>query len=75
MRSARAILGRDRGWRRAVTSRGAALLNARWHKPNGIPRTRPCPACGDDVRGDDHAVDHAGELYHPGCALFSWERP
>ena len=74
MRYSPLLLGCDRRWRRAVPAPGVALLNARWHRLDGIPSPRACPICGDDTIAGDHAVHHGGELYHPDCTLYSWEQ-
>ncbi len=75
MRYLRPLLGPDRGWRRAVPACGSALLNAGWHRRQGVPGSRACPVCGSAAVAADHAVHHGGELYHADCAPYSWEQP
>ena len=66
---------RDRGQRRGAPAEAIELLNVHWHGPRGGQGRRSCPLCGANVGEGDHAVHHAGELYHPAFAPDGRDRP
>lgn len=56
--------------RRAVSASGAELLNARWHKPHGMTRSRRCTGCGHTL-ADAHRIHQGGGAYHRDCAPYA----
>jgi hypothetical protein len=50
-----------------MTVRFSHLLRARAPR---AARGTSCGACGESVLADDHAIQHAGGLYHAGCVLY-----
>jgi len=49
-----------------LTNRFSHLLRGRARDT----RDTSCPACGEEILADGHAIQLAGGVYHAGCVLY-----